>query len=520
MKLAIPTPTLITILPILAFLPVSKELIENAHLGGLTTFSKFVLAAFTPSIAPIVIKSSLHGLQVTVATALLSWTLSILLGTVLGIISSNTVWKAFGNFSWASIFIRRLLFVPRAIHEVIWGLLLLQILGLTPWVAVISLVIPYSSLMARVVADQLDTIDNRELVAVIQVGAKPSSALITSLLPKSLPILSSYYGYRLECTLRGATILGIFGLGGIGTELQLTLQSLQFNEMWTALWMLAVLMILLERSLNWLRNSNLTFANSLGSIQNIIFIIFSTIGISLIWLHLLDINLFEKINLNTITWPQPIEIKNALFELPLRKLILDTLLITLLSAGMAIGTPPLALILSPNHLGREILDYIWVFFRLIPAPLVVLLFLLFSTPSISIASLSLGVNNMGVMGRLLKENIKKNDDVFNAIKSCGASDQAAWLYGKLAPTSKIYLAFAAYRTDVILRETAVIGVAGGIGLGWQLKESLSSFDWSQVAVITASFTIITLFGEFISDQAHAYWIRTTTDDSLQISTQA
>ena len=519
MKLAISTPSLITILPILAFVPLAKELIEGSHIGGVNTLLRFIISAFSPSLNPLVLKSSWHGLQITIATALLSWILCIFFGTFLGLISSNTVWKAFGNYKYVGVIIRRILSLPRAIHEVIWGLLLLQVLGLTPWVAIISLVIPYSSLMARVIANQVDTIDNRELIAIKQVGAKAPSALITSLLPKLLPVLSSYYGYRLECSLRGATILGIFGLGGIGTELQLTIQSLQFNEMWTSLWMLAALMITLERYLNWLRNSKLSFIKQQRPLQKIIIIFISIISISLLWLHSLDINLYENINLHTVLLPKPIEIKNAFFELPLTKLTLETILITLLASGIAIGTPPLSLLLWPNNIAREILTYLWLFLRLIPVPLLVLLLLLFSTPSISIAALALGVNNIGVMGRFLKENINKNDDFFVALKDVGASTQISWLYGKLTPTSKIYLAFAAYRTDVILRETVVVGIAGGIGLGWQLKESLSSFDWSQVAVITASFAMITLIGEFISDRAQTYWIKRTTDDSLQVSTQ-
>tara|TARA_Y100001968_G_scaffold332594_1_gene391385 strand:- start:1196 stop:2755 length:1560 start_codon:yes stop_codon:yes gene_type:complete len=518
MKLTIPSSSVIAILPVLAFLPVIRELIEGVHIGGFNTFSQFILSAFTPSLDPIVLKSSLHGIQVTTATALLSWALCILFGTFLGIISSKTVWKTFGDFEWIPSLIRRLLSIPRAIHEVIWGLLLLQILGLTPWVAIISIAIPYSSLMARVLADQFDTIDTQELIAIRQVGASPVSSLITTLFPKSIHVISSYCCYRLECAVRGATILGVFGLGGIGTELKLTLQSLEFNEMWTSLWMLAILIVTLEKSLNWLRNSQLTFGHSKDSIKIITLIIISSISISLIWLQLLDINLFKNIELHQFRLPQSWEIQIAFTELPFQKLIMDTILITLIAAGIAIGTPPLVLCLCPNNFAGVILNYIWMFFRLIPPPLTALLFLLFFNPSISIAALSLGISNMGVLGRLLQDSLKQDHDaIYNGIKSCGATNQISWFYGKFTPKSKSYLAFAAYRTDVILRETAVIGVAGGVGLGWQLKESLSSFNWSQVALVTATFTIITLIGEFISEQSHNYWQKTTTDNSLQIS---
>ena len=47
--------------------------------------------------------------------------------------------------------------------------------------------------------------------------------------------------------------LGVFGLGGLGTDLSLSLRSLQFQEMWTGLWMLAIAMVVLDRLLRQLR---------------------------------------------------------------------------------------------------------------------------------------------------------------------------------------------------------------------------------------------------------------------------
>ena len=39
-------------------------------------------------------------------------------------------------------------------------------------------------------------------------------------------------------------ILGLFGIGGIGTSIFLSFQTLNFRELWTYLWSLAILIIL------------------------------------------------------------------------------------------------------------------------------------------------------------------------------------------------------------------------------------------------------------------------------------
>ena len=362
-------------------------------------------------------------------------------------------------------------------------------------------------------------LNSQTLIAIKNSGAGYISALITSLAPKIMPILATYGGYRLECALRGAALLGMFGLGGIGNEIQLSLQSLEFNELWTSLWLLFGVMILLENALNIIRKSyiepiknkvtNYYRAIMVSSLIVIFFLSLPSLGIS-----------FNDLHIHYFNWPSFLDIINSFYQLPIFELITATILMTFLSAFIAIGIRHILLMIFPSKIASSVLSILWTFFRVLPPPLTALLILLCTTPSISVAALALGIKNIGVMGRLLNENLNHQDNsLFNAIKSAGASNRIAWIYGKLSPQSKTYLTFASYRADVILRETAVVGIVGGIGLGWQLQESLSSFAWNQVIAITITFTTITLIGEFISDKINEYWLKTTTDTSLNPSLQ-
>tara|TARA_B100000700_G_scaffold323145_1_gene426285 strand:- start:1989 stop:2360 length:372 start_codon:yes stop_codon:yes gene_type:complete len=120
---------------------------------------------------------------------------------------------------------------------------------------------------------------------------------------------------------------------------------------------------------------------------------------------------------------------------------------------------------------------------------------------------------MGVMGRLLTDSIlNQKKDIYIAIKKNGSTNQSATLYGILTPKSKSYLAYGSYRSDVILKETAIIGAVGGVGLGWQLQESLSSFDWAQVMIITSTFSLLTISGEFLFNNTQKYWLRNSTNN--------
>ena len=59
--------------------------------------------------------------------------------------------------------------------------------------------------------------------------------------------------------------------------------------------------------------------------------------------------------------------------------------------------------------------------------------------------------------------------------------------------------------DVILRDTAVVGLVGGAGLGWQLLEALSSFHWWLVLWLVGGSALLTLLGENLSERLQSCW---------------
>ena len=146
--------------------------------------------------------------------------------------------------------------------------------------------------------------------------------------------------------------------------------------------------------------------------------------------------------------------------------------------------------------------------RWIPPPLMVLLLLLSNRPSLAIGALAIGLHNSGVMGRLLLEGLQQqNGERQEALRAMGISERMSWLYGLLSPQSPSYLAYGAYRSDVILRETVVVGMIGGSGLGWQLLASLSSFHWAAVVLVISCYCVLTLSGELLSDRCRSVLLR-------------
>ena len=136
-----PALPLIPLLPGLSLLGILVVLLRDGHGGGLALLQQFAAAAVQPSMDPIVLGSLIKGLQITVVISLLSWGISSVLGVALGLLSSSTFWDILVGVRWPAVVLQRGLAPLRAVHELIWGLLLLQVFGLNGWVAVWAIAI-------------------------------------------------------------------------------------------------------------------------------------------------------------------------------------------------------------------------------------------------------------------------------------------------------------------------------------------------------------------------------------------
>ena len=70
--------------------------------------------------------------------------LSLLLGLGLGLLSSRLIWRTLSGTAAPAELIRRLLALPRSIHELLWGLLLGPL-----WLALAALVIVGGVMLTR-----------------------------------------------------------------------------------------------------------------------------------------------------------------------------------------------------------------------------------------------------------------------------------------------------------------------------------------------------------------------------------
>ena len=529
--------------------------VDLINWGGWPQLREFLAASLRPDLSPEFVALMGRAALVTLAYAVLGTALSIGLGLVGGLLSSAVWWQTlFPQNKWGvrqSLWLgaRGLLAFPRAIHELIWGLVLIQVLGLNPLVGVLAIAIPFGAIVAKVFSEILDETPPEPLHALLNAGTPPLIALIYGLLPQALPNLLSYTFYRFECSLRASAVLGIIGAGGIGYEIFLSLQSLRYEQLWTGFYALIVLngavdawSALVRRRMGF--TSRLDINRQPGrkpggrarlaaqTPRQDGFLRLSWIGAALAvplswWWLRLDIAVLwsartqrlldELLSTGWPPLPTGAEIVN-LVQLAWLTVAMSMVAIALAGLfGILISLPAAQNVVLPGGLLHPIgqrgqrpwAEYavlglsrlVLLVSRAIPAPIwaLVLLFVLF--PGVLPGALSLALHNFGILGRLMAEvNENLDDRPVRALTSLGAGPGAVVAYGILPQNLGRFLAYILYRWEVCLRETVIVGLVGAGGLGRLLTEQISGFDYQGVMVTLAVFVALTFGVDAVSQR--------------------
>ena len=173
--------------------------------------------------------------------------MAVCIGFPLGIIASGVVVAPTSRFRIPLIVaVRFLLGGLRAIHELVWAVLFVAAIGLSPLAAILALGLPYGGILGRIYAEFLQDVPAEPVRALRASGASPWQTLLFGYLPMCLPDLVSYTFYRFECAVRAAAILSFVGIRGLGYEIQLSLGDLLFGQVWTLLLFLVAIVALVD----------------------------------------------------------------------------------------------------------------------------------------------------------------------------------------------------------------------------------------------------------------------------------
>lgn len=173
----------------------------------------------------------------------------------------------------------------------------------------------------------------------------------------------------------------------------------------------------------------------------------------------------------------------------------ETLIVSIAAAGSATLASVVLVPLAAGGGRRRILAALvqWVFrvARSVPELVWALVAVFVVRPGPAAAVAALAVHNAGVIGRLAVDVVDTVDrGPVDAVRSTGASAPGTLALAILPQVAPRLLTFVAYRWEVMIRATVVVGFVAGSGLGAQFRLALSFFRWTELGVILIAYVVL------------------------------
>ncbi len=503
--------------------------------GGLPLLARLVEALTHPELSAAFLRLVLDAALTTVVYAALGTAGALALGALGGLVLSDAAWRHDPGpvVRGARLLLRGALVATRSVHELIWALLLVSVLGLDPLVAVLAIAIPFGAQTAKVFGEILDGTPRGPLSALRSSGARSLPALLYALLPPAAPLLISYGFYRFECAIRSAVILGVVGVGGLGQELVVSLRSRNWEEVWTLIGAVLVLSALVDVWSSRIRGDLAVvscsdwFAGSAAPGRashsrwarwslalSVPALVAAWVASGVSWSGLvssrtreLTAGLLDDLLPPALPpggWPT------------LLGATLDTVAMAVLAMVVAVGVTVLVAPLATRHravasdegspslravpraVGRALARAVLLVLRSVPPTVWAVLALLVLFPGVLPGAVALGLYTGGILGRLVAEAWEGVDTrPRDALRAAGMRPGAASVIAVLPPSTHHLVTYTLYRFEICVRDTAIVGVVGAAGLGRLFAENLAVFRFPAVTTLLLASFAVSLASEVV-----------------------
>ncbi len=173
---------------------------------------------------------------------------------------------------------------------------------------------------------------------------------------------------------------------------------------------------------------------------------------------------------------------------------------TILAVALAV---PVALLVATNITRSVTLNlvgkFILVATRSVHSIMWALFFVAVFGPGALAGMLAIAVHSIGFTGKFLSEAIEEaRPGPIEALKAAGAPPLAILIKGYWPQVKPAFLALAIFRWDINIRESAVLGLVGGGGLGMALDTALSNLYWDQAGLVLFVIFVVVIATEFVT----------------------
>lgn len=163
----------------------------------------------------------------TLTMATLGTALAIVVGVPLAFLAARNTTPSTLAARPVALF---LIVASRSINSLIWGLVLVVIVGPGVLAGVLAIALRSVGFIAKLLYEALEESDPRSAEAIAATGASGLQVVSYGIWPQVLPAFAGISLFRWDINIREATVLGLVGAGGIGLQLNASINALEWSR--------------------------------------------------------------------------------------------------------------------------------------------------------------------------------------------------------------------------------------------------------------------------------------------------
>ncbi len=205
---------------------------------------------YPPDIEYVLDRDYLSSVFDTIQMAYLGALFGMMLALPLG-------WLGSSNMSPSKRYIypvaRLITMGTRAVHETIWAILFVTILGFGMMAGVIALTLFCIGFAGKLLAEEIEAIDMGPVEAIRSTGASHLAVMVFGVFPQVRVAFTGIGIYTWDVAFRAATVVGFFGAGGMGWYLKRNVLQIETERVAAILLSIIVLVLISEVISAWAR---------------------------------------------------------------------------------------------------------------------------------------------------------------------------------------------------------------------------------------------------------------------------
>ena len=154
---------------------------------------------------------------------------------------------------WLRFAIKRLMEFCRTVPDIVFALIFVIAFGLGPMAGVLAIMIHSVGALGKLYSEIVENIDMKPVEGVRSTGASWLSCMRFAVVPQVAAGFASYTLLRFEINVRGASVMGFVGAGGIGQELVVAVRKFYYSDVSAILLMIIITVFVIDIGTGWAR---------------------------------------------------------------------------------------------------------------------------------------------------------------------------------------------------------------------------------------------------------------------------